>query len=366
MPDRNMRRRVPLGERVLMKGNEALAEAALKAGCRAFFGYPITPASEITSYMARWMREDGGVFLQSESEVAAINMVFGAAGTGVRAMTASSSPGISLMSEGVSFLAGAEVPCLLVNVMRVGPGLGGIQPSQSDYFQATRGLGHGDSRVIVLAPANIQEMADFAFDAFDLAERYRTPVMILADGILGQMMEPVTFQREVDPATLPEPDWATTGASRRPKRIVKSLYLEPAALEAHNELLQEKYRRIEREEARWKTYDLAGARVLLVAYGTTARVAYHAMELAEERDLPVGMFRPLTAYPFPYEALRAVVEEGEVEHILVVELSAGQMIQDVRLAVEGRCPIDFLGRTGGSVLAPMEVLEAVRRLAVTA
>jgi len=357
--------RVPLGERVLMKGNEALAEAALKAGCRAFFGYPITPASEITSYMARWMRVEGGVFLQSESEVAAINMVFGAAAAGVRTMTASSSPGISLMSEGVSFLAGAEVPCLLVNVMRVGPGMGGIQPSQSDYFQATRGLGHGDSRVIVLAPANIQEMADFVYDAFELAERYRTPVMILADGILGQMMEPVTFHREIDPAALPEADWATTGAAARPKRIVKSLYLDPDALETHNELLQAKYRRIEREEARWKTYDLDGARVLLVTYGTTARVAYHAMELAEERDLPVGMFRPLTAYPFPYEALRAAVEERKIEHILVVELSAGQMIQDVRLAVEGRCPIDFLGRSGGNILAPMEVLEAIRQLGVT-
>jgi len=354
--------RVPLGERVLMKGNEALAEAALKAGCRAFFGYPITPASEITSYMARWMREEGGVFLQSESEVAAINMVFGAAGTGVRTMTASSSPGISLMSEGVSFLAGAEVPCLLVNVMRVGPGLGGIQPSQSDYFQATRGLGHGDSRIIVLAPANVQELADFALDAFELAERYRTPVMILADGVLGQMMEPVTFRREIDPATLPEPEWATTGAFGRPKRVVKSLYLDPMALQAHNELLQEKYRRIERDEARWKTYDLDGARVLLVAYGTTSRVAYHAMELAEEHDLPVGMFRPLTAYPFPYEALRTVVEERGIERVLVVELSAGQMIQDVRLAVEGRCPIDFLGRTGGNIIAPLEVLEAIRQL----
>lgn len=357
--------RVRPGERILMKGNEALAEAALKAGCRAFFGYPITPASEITSYMARWMRKEGGVFLQSESEVAAINMVFGAAAAGVRTMTASSSPGISLMSEGVSFLAGAEVPCLLVNVMRVGPGLGGIQPSQSDYFQATRGLGHGDCRVIVLAPANIQEMADFVFDAFELAEKYKNPVMILADGILGQMMEPVTFRPALDPADLPASDMATTGAVGRPKRVVRSLFLDPAALEAHNELLQEKYRRIERDEKRWKTYDLEGARVLLVAYGTTARVAYHAMELAEERDLPVGMFRPLTAYPFPYEALRDVVEERRIEHILVVELSAGQMIEDVRLAVEGRCPIDFLGRTGGSILSPMEVLEAIRGLGVT-
>jgi 2-oxoglutarate ferredoxin oxidoreductase subunit alpha len=356
--------RVPSGERILMKGNEALAEAALKAGCRAFFGYPITPASEITSYMARWMRQEGGVFLQSESEVAAINMVFGAAAAGVRTMTASSSPGISLMSEGVSFLAGAEVPCLLVNVMRVGPGLGGIQPSQSDYFQATRGLGHGDSRVIVLAPANIQEMADFVFDAFELAERYKNPVMILADGILGQMMEPVSFRPAIDAADLPPGEWATTGASGRPKRIVKSLFLDPAALEAHNAILQDKYRRIERDEPRWKTYDLEGARVLLVAYGTTARVAYHAMELAEERDLPVGMFRPLTAYPFPHEALKEVVAEGSIERILVVELSAGQMIEDVRLAVEGRCPIDFLGRTGGSILAPLEVLEAIRNLEV--
>jgi len=357
--------RVPSGERILMKGNEALAEAALKAGCRAFFGYPITPASEITSYMARWMRVEGGVFLQSESEVAAINMVFGAAAAGVRTMTASSSPGISLMSEAISFLAGAEVPCLLVNVMRVGPGLGGIQPSQSDYFQATRGLGHGDSRVIVLAPANIQEMADFVYDGFELAERYTNPVMILADGILGQMMEPVSFRPALDTADLPPRDWATTGASGRSKRVVKSLFLDPAALEAHNRVLQDKYRRIERDEPRSKTYDLDGARVLLVAYGTTARVAYHAMELAEEHDLPVGMFRPLTAYPFPYEALREVVEEGDIEHILVVELSAGQMIEDVRLAVEGRCPIDFLGRTGGSILAPLEVLEAIRGLEVS-
>lgn len=208
-------------------------------------------------------------------------------------------------------------------------------------------------------------MADFVYDAFDLAERYRTPVMILADGILGQMMEPVTFHREIDLATVPEPEWATTGAVGRPKRIVKSLYLDPAALEAHNELLQAKYQRIEKEEARWRTYDLDGARVLLVAYGTTSRVAYHAMELAEERDLPVGMFRPLTAYPFPYDALRSVVEDHSIEHILVAELSAGQMIEDVRLAVEGCCPIDFLGRSGGNVLAPMEVLEAIRQLAVT-
>jgi 2-oxoglutarate ferredoxin oxidoreductase subunit alpha len=362
---RSVEPRVPSGKRILMKGNEALAEAALKAGCRAFFGYPITPASEITSYMARWMRHEGGVFLQSESEVATINMVFGAAAAGVRTMTASSSPGISLMSEGVSFLAGAEVPCLLVNVMRVGPGLGGIQPSQSDYFQATRGLGHGDSRVIVLAPANIQEMADLVFDAFELAEKYVNPVMILADGILGQMMEPVTFRPALDLDALPPRDWATTGAAGRPKRIVKSLFLDPAALEAHNDVLQDKYRRIERDEPRWKTYDLDRARVLLVAYGTTARVAYHAMELAEERDLPVGMFRPLTAYPFPYDALRDVVVERGIERILVVELSAGQMIEDVRLAVDGRCPIDFLGRTGGSILAPLEVLEAIRNLEVS-
>ncbi len=354
---------MPLGERVLMKGNEALAEAAIKAGCRAYFGYPITPASEITSYMARWMQVEGGTFVQPESEVAAINMVFGAAGTGTRAMTASSSPGISLMSEGVSFLAAAEVPCLIVNIMRVGPGLGGIQPSQSDYFQATRGLGHGDFRVIVLVPANLQEMVDLTFDAFSLAEAYRIPVLLLADGVLGQMMEPVTFTRAIDPAELPEPEWATTGASGRPKRVVKSLYLDPAELEEHNRSLQEKYRRIGQAEVRWKTYDLEGARILLAAYGTSARVAYHAMELAEERDIPVGLFRPITVYPYPYDALREVVEQRGIEHILVVELSVGQMVEDVRLAVEGRCPVSFFGRSGGTIPAPLEVLEAVRNVA---
>lgn len=359
-----MAERVPLDERILMKGNEALAEAAIKAGCRAFFGYPITPASEISAYMAQHMGEAGGAFLQPESEISSVNMVFGAAGVGARAMTASSSPGISLMSEGISFLAGAELPCLLVNMMRVGPGLGGIQPSQADYLQATRGLGHGDFRVIVLAPANVQELVDFVFDAFELAESYRNPALILADGVLGQMMEPVVFRREVDPADLPEPSWSTTGATDRPKRIIKSLYLDPDELEQHNLKLQAKYTRLKQEAVRWKTYDAEGSRLLIVAYGTSARVAYHAMELAEERDLPVGLFRPLTVYPYPHEALRQVVEEEDIERVLVVELSAGQMIEDVRLAVEGRCPIDFLGRSGGSIPTSLEVLDKVRELAV--
>jgi 2-oxoglutarate ferredoxin oxidoreductase subunit alpha len=357
-----MSSRPPLGVRVLMKGNEALAEAALKAGCRAFFGYPITPAGEISSYLALHMPQAGGVFLQSESEVSAVNMVFGAAGTGVRAMTASSSPGVSLMSEGVSFMAGAEVPCLLVNMMRVGPGLGGIQPSQADYHQATRGMGHGDFRLIVLAPAGLQEMVELVFDGFALAERYRNPVMLLADGVLGQMMEPVTFHKEIDPADLPEPSWSTTGAKGRPKRVIKSLYLDPDALEEHNRRLQVKYRRAERTAVRWETRDAAGARVLLVAYGTAARVARHALELAEERDIPAGLFRPVSLWPFPCEQLRELIENEPVEHILVVELSAGQMIDDVRLAVEGHCPVSFLGRTGGTILTALEVLAAVRQL----
>ncbi len=342
-----------------MKGNEALAEAALKAGCRAFFGYPITPASEIATYMARRMPQEGGVFLQPESEIAAVSMAFGAAGTGTRAMTATSSPGISLMSECISYLAGAEVPCVLVNVMRVGPGLGGIQPAQADYLQATRGLGHGDFHVIVLAPATLQEMVDFTFDAFELSERYRNPVLILADGVLGQMMEPVVFHRQIDPAELSEPEWATTGATGRRKRVIFSLYLDPERLEVHNRHLQCKYESIRAREPRFKTYDLEGARMLVVAYGTSARVAYHAIELAEREHVPVGLFRPQTLYPFPYAALRSVIQEHAIEHVLTVELSAGQLVEDVRLALEGRCPVSVFGRTGGEVPAPLEVLEAI-------
>lgn len=351
---------VPLGVRLLMKGNEALAEAALKAGCRAFFGYPITPASEISSYLALHMPEVGGVFLQSESELGAVNMTFGAAGTGVRAMTATSSPGFSLMSEGVSFLAGAELPCLLVNMMRVGPGLGGIQPSQGDYWQATRGLGHGGGHAIVLAPASVQELVDLVFEAFELAERYRTPAVLLADGILGQMMEPVVFTRRIDPAELPGPAWATTGALRRDRRVVMSLYLDAEKLDAHDRRLREKYREIEHAEARWQTYGVDRPRVMLVAYGTVARVCRQTLTLGEEGDPSQGLFRPITLYPFPHEGLRRLVVERGVERVLVVEMSSGQLVEDVRLAVGDACPVDLLGRVGGVVPTPREVLQEVR------
>jgi 2-oxoglutarate/2-oxoacid ferredoxin oxidoreductase subunit alpha len=355
-------RRVPLGERLLMKGNEALAEAAIKAGCRAYFGYPITPASEIAAYMAAHLPAAGGVFLQSESEVAAINMTFGAAGTGARAMTATSSPGLSLMSEGVSFLSAAELPCLMVDVMRVGPGLGGIQPSQSDYHQVTRGLGHGGARVIVLAPATVQEMVDLVFDAYELAEHYRIPALILADGILGQMMEPVTFKRELDPTERRQSTWTTTGARGRESRVITSLYLDSAKLDAHNRKLLDKLAAIERTEPRWREYGPEKADILLVAYGTVARVSRHAIGLREDEDACLALFRPLTLYPFPREALRRVVEERQVQQVLVVEMSGGQLVEDVRLAVEGSRPVELLSRVGGVVPTPREVLNATRAL----
>lgn len=341
---------------VLMKGNEAMAEAAIQAGCDAYFGYPITPQAELLEWMARRMPDMGRVFVQAESELAAINMGLGAAATGARVLVSSSSPGISLMAEAMSYLAGSEVPLVLINVMRGGPGLGSIGPSQADYFQATKGHGHGDYRVPVLAPSSIAEAVEIVPEAFVLAERYRTPVMILADGVMGQVMEPVvpTFRT---PPRVPG-GWELSGADGRPARVVKSLHLRPEDLEIHNRNLQAKYATITEREVRWAGESLDDAEIAIVAYGTAARIARTAVERAREQGMRVGTFRPITLWPFPSRELAAMAPR--LRAILVVELSAGQLIEDVRLAVEGRCPVFFHGRTGGMVPAPGEVLDALR------
>lgn len=342
---------------VLMKGNEAMAEAAIQAGCAAYFGYPITPQAEVLEWMARRMPELGRTFIQAESELGAINMALGAAATGARVMVSSSSPGISLMAEGMSYMAGSEVPMVLLNVMRGGPGLGSIGASQSDYFQATRGHGHGDYRVPVLAPSSISEAVALVADAFEIAERYRTPVMILADGVLGQQMEPVI--PEYRNPEHPEFDWAvtSTGGDRAP-RVVRSLHLQPHDLEAHNEHLQEKFARISQDEVRFATEDLDDADIAIVAYGTAARVARTACERARAEGIRAGIFRPITLWPFPSAALESLATR--VSAIVVVELSAGQMLEDVRLAVGDHRPIYFHGRTGGMVATPSGVLETLR------
>jgi 2-oxoglutarate/2-oxoacid ferredoxin oxidoreductase subunit alpha len=344
--------------RVLMKGNEAIAEAAIQAGCDAYFGYPITPQAELLEWMARRMPELGRVFVQAESELGAINMALGAAATGARVLVSSSSPGISLMAEAMSYMAGSETPMVLVNVMRGGPGLGSIGPSQSDYFQAVKGHGHGDYRVPVLAPASISEAVDLIPTAFELAERYRTPVIVLADGILGQAMEPVSLsfrtpEREAF-------DWALTGAIDRPPRVLRSLHLQPEELERHNDHLQAKYREIAAREVRWEGEQLDDAELVIVAYGTAARVARTAVTRARNDGIRVGLFRPISLWPFPEDELRALA--NGIWGALVVELSAGQMVEDARLAIEGRCPVAFLGHTGGVVPTPAEIVAELHRL----
>ncbi len=350
-----------MAETVLMKGNEALARAAILAGCDGYFGYPITPQSELLEYMSRELPRAGGVMIQAESELAAINMVYGAAGAGGRVMTSSSSPGISLMQEGLSYIASAELPCLVVNVNRGGPGLGTIQPAQGDYFQATRGGGHGDYRLIVLAPSSVQEMADFVYLGFDLADKYRNPVMILADGALGQMMEKVTFP-DYDPQEHKQPKpWATTGKTPdRERNIITSLYIQPEKMEQINLRLQEKYRRMESEEVRWEEIQTEDAEVMLVAYGLAARIGRKVVELARDEGRRVGLLRPITLYPFPRRPLARLA--GQVKLILTVEMNAGQMVEDVRLAVEGRVPVAFYGRMGGMIPSPEEVLEQLGKI----
>ena len=344
------------GELILMKGNEAIAEAAIQAGCDAYFGYPITPQAELLEWMARRMPEEGRVFVQAESELAAINMGLGAAATGARVLVSSSSPGISLMAETMSYMAGSELPVLLVNIMRGGPGLGSIGPSQSDYFQATKGHGHGDYRVPVLAPSSHAEAVELVADGFELAERYRTPVMLLADGVLGQAMEPVLPAFRNPPRT--SDAWRLSGADGRSPRVIRSLNLHPEDLEKHNVALEATYATITEREVRWAGEELDDADVVIVAYGTAARIARTAMARARESGLKVGLFRPITLWPFPSKALAAAA--ARAHGVLVVELSAGQMVEDVRLAIEGAVPVFFHGRTGGMLPAPAEVLEAVR------
>ena len=338
-----------------MKGNEALAEAALRAGCRFFFGYPITPQTELAAYMSKRMPKVGGTYLQAESEVAAINMVYGAAAAGARVMTSSSSPGISLKGGGISYMAGADLPGVIINVQRGGPGLGGIQPSQADYWQATRALGHGDFHVVVYAPSTVQEMADYAYGAFDVADKYRTPVMILADGMLGQMMEPVELPDPLDPADLPEKPWATSGhGHERAHNVVNSLYLTADALERLNVERYERYALIERDEQRAETFMTDDADIVAVAFGASARVARSAVVAAREQGIKAGLVRPITLWPFPVDAIEATVPSAKA--YLSVEMSMGQMVDDVRLAVAGRRPVDFYGRTGGVIPTPAEVL----------
>ncbi|HZL45441.1 MAG TPA: 3-methyl-2-oxobutanoate dehydrogenase subunit VorB [Opitutaceae bacterium] len=348
--------------RTLMKGNEAIAAAAINAGCRYFFGYPITPQNEIPEYMSRELPKIGGVYVQAESEVAAINMVYGAAGAGARVLTSSSSPGISLMQEGISYLAGAELPCVLVNIMRAGPGLGGVQPSQADYFQATKGGGHGDYHMPVLAPANLQEAADLTQLAFDLADRYRNPVMVLADGMIGQLMEPVELSPYRPAADLPPKDWATTGTatSGGRRRIINSLYLYPDQLEQHVRALFAKYAAVERAEVRYELHQCDDADVVIVAYGTTSRIARSAIEKCRRLGLRAGLLRPITLYPFPFAAFEQVI--ARPKGFLVVEMSMGQMLDDVKIAVAGRKPISFYGRTGGIVPTPEEIVKQVQTL----
>ncbi|MCJ7712554.1 MAG: 3-methyl-2-oxobutanoate dehydrogenase subunit VorB [Chloroflexi bacterium] len=340
-----------------MKGNEAMAEAAIQAGCDAYFGYPITPQAELLEWMARRMPEEGRVFVQAESELAAINMALGAAAAGARVLVSSSSPGISLMAEGMSYMAGSRLPCVLVNVMRGGPGLGGIGAAQGDYLQATKGHGHGDYHVPVLAPSSITEAIDLVGDAFVLAERYRTPVMILADGLLGQAMEPVLpdFPR----LERQSPDWIIEGAEGREPRSIRSLNLHAEDLERTNLALQATYAEITDREIRWAGEELDGAEVILVAYGTAARVARTAVERARSQGLRAGLFRPITLWPFPAAALRSAAAGARA--VLAVELSAGQLVEDVRLAIEGAVPVLYHGRMGGMVPTPDEVVAAIGR-----
>jgi len=354
-----------MGEKFLMKGNEAIAEAAIRSGCIHFFGYPITPQTEVSAYMSKVLPKIGGTFLQAESEIAAVNMVLGAASCGVRAMTSSSSPGISLKSEGVSYLAGSDLPCVILNVMRGGPGLGGIQPSQSDYWQATRGWGHGDFHILVFAPSTVQEIVDLMGTAFDLADKYRMPALILADGMLGQMMEPVEFpeKKEVPASCKP---YATTGTrfgtpEERKPNIINSLYLKPDELEKTVVDRFERYKAVEANEVQAEEYLTEDAEYLTVAYGATARVVRSAVEQAREEGIKAGMIRPITVWPFPYALIGEAAKRAK--HILTVEMSMGQMVDDVRLAVEGACPVSFYGRTGGIVPSPAEVLAELKKIA---
>lgn len=350
-----------MAEKVLMKGNEAIAEAAIRAGCKMFFGYPITPQTELAAYMAKRLPKiDGGVFLQAESEISAINMVYGAAGAGARVMTSSSSPGISLKQEGISYIAGADLPCVIVNIVRGGPGLGGIQPAQSDYFQATKGGGHGDYHLFVIAPASIQEIVDLTRHAFEIADKYRIPSMIMGDGMIGQMMEPVVFPEDTV-EELPEKPWATTGTGMKRKRnIINSLYLKPDELEKTVIERYERYKTIEENETMVECVDTEDADIIITAYGTISRIAKTAKEILSDMGIKAGIIRPITLWPFPKQAYRSVAEAGKP--ILTVEMSMGQMVEDVKLATLGKTDVYFYGRTGGMVPTPYEIVSRVEKI----
>ena len=348
-----------MAEKVLMKGNEVLAEAALRAGCRFFFGYPITPQTELAAYMSKRMPKVGGTYLQAESEIAAINMVYGASAAGARVMTSSSSPGVSLKGEGIPYMAGADLPGVIVNVQRGGPGLGGIQPSQSDYWQATRATGHGDFQLMVFAPSTVQEMADCAFLAFEKADEYRMPVMILADGMLGQMMEPVVLPEPK--ADLPDKPWATTGhQGKREHNIVNSLYLQAADLERLNNERFERYEKIKQTEQRAELFMTDDADIVIVAFGASARIARSAVVSARENGIKAGLIRPITLWPFPTDAIEGVIPHAKA--LLSVEMNMGQMVDDVRLVSAGRVPVEFFGHAGGIIPTPAEVLAQIEKL----
>jgi 2-oxoglutarate/2-oxoacid ferredoxin oxidoreductase subunit alpha len=347
-------------KRILITGNEAVAEGAIQAGCKFYAGYPITPQNELIAYMAKELPGRGGEFIQAEAEVAAINMVFGASAAGARSMTSSSSPGISLKQEGISYIAGARLPAVIVNVMRAGPGLGNIWPSQADYFQATK-CGHGDFHLIVLAPSSVQECYDFMFDAFDLADRYRNPVMILSDGLLGQMMEPIVMKPESQMTAEPkiEKPWALTGCSGRKPNLAKSFYMIEGDLEKFNLVLQENYRLISNNEQRFEGVLLDGAQVIIVAYGSMARIAKGAIKRLRQKGIKAGLIRPITLWPFPQKAFSGRLDKGT--RYLVVEMSHGQMVEDVKLSVNGKCPVDFLGRAGGGMPSEEEIVNQIIR-----
>ena len=347
-------------EKVLMKGNEAIAEGAIRAGCWAYFGYPITPQNEIIAYMAQHMLDRGRVFIQAESEVAAINMVFGASAAGARAMTSSSSPGISLKQEGISYAAGADIPCVVANVSRGGPGLGSIAPAQSDYFQSTRGGGHGDYYCIALAPKSVQECADLSYLAFDLSDQYRVPVIVLVDGMIGQMMEGVVLPPEKSLKELPQRPWAVGHMANRASRHITSINLVPAELEAKTRARYERYETIKKNEVRFEEMGTADADLILTAYGTSARVCQGARKLAEKEGIRLGIFRPITLWPFPYEALGKIGERGKP--ILTVEMSLGQLVEDIRLSVLGKAPVHLLGHCGGVIPSEEEVFAEAKKI----
>ena len=346
--------------KILMKGNEAFGKAAIEAGCHYFFGYPITPQSELPEYLSRELPKVGGAFVQAESEVAAINMVYGAGGSGTRVMTSSSSPGVALKQEGITYCAGAEVPCVVLNVMRGGPGLGTIQPSQSDYYMATKGGGNGDYRTPVFAPASVQEAVDMIIEAFDVADLYRTPVMVLADGMIGQMMEPVDFDKERKVRDIPEKTWATTGTKgQRKPNVINSLYLQSEELEQHNLKLEKKYKAIEENEVQYEMYKTEDAELVFVAYGTVSRIVKTTIDQLREEGYKVGLIRPKTLWPFPNEAFKQI---PEAKNLLVVEMSLGQMIDDVKLACECKLPVDFYGRAGAMIPSPSSIGQKAKEL----